>query len=219
MDAMKTQNDRAKAITLFREALAIDSHHEDSLYYLGLCLAETGDTEAALAQLHKLRTLNPSSHRAWQQWGVIRASTSQRAADLESAQSALERAHALNPEETGALLALGEVLLMRGDLINAEKQLARACMTNPRASNGQFIRAFIAWQRNDFGAAKSLLEKTRAALVPDSQPKGSTSEGDVKRKHHIDATPLAGFSENWNGIADPATAFVALEAFLNPANR
>jgi enediyne biosynthesis protein E4 len=215
MDAMKTENDRAKAITLFRQALTIDSHHEDSLYYLGLCLAETGDTDAALAQLDKLRALNPSSHRAWQQWGVIRASTSHRAADLESAQSALERAHALNPEETGALLALGEVLLMRGDLTEAEKQLARACATNPRAINGQFVRAYIAWKRNDPGSAKSLLDKTRAALGPDWQPKGSTAEGDVKRKQHIDATPLARFSENWNGASDPATAFGALDKLLH----
>jgi type 1 glutamine amidotransferase/Tfp pilus assembly protein PilF len=219
MDAMKTENDRAKAITLFRQALAIDSHHEDSLYYLGLCLAEAGETEAALAQLDQLRTVNPSSHRAWQQWGVIRASTSRRAADLKSAQSALERAHALNPEETGALLALGEVLLMRGDLTTAEQQLTRACMTNPRAINGQFLRGYLAWKRNDSEGAKAFLEKTRAALGPDWQPKGSTSEGDVKRKHHINASPLARFAENWNGINDPATAFAALDTFLNPTDR
>ena len=212
---MKTENDRVKAIGLFREALAIDPRHEDSLYYLGLCLAETGDTESALNELNKLRTLNPSSHRAWQQWGVIRASTSRLAAHLESASAALERAHALNPEETGALLALGEVLLMRGDIPHAEQQLARGCMTNPRAINGQFLRAYIAWKRSDFGSAKSLLEKTRAALGPDWQPKGSTAEGDVKRKQHVDATPLARFSESWDGVCDPTTAFVSLDAFLS----
>lgn len=215
MDAMKTENDRPKAIGLFREALAIDPHHEDSLYYLGLCLAETGDTEAALAELNKLRTFNPSGHRAWQQWGIIRASTSRRAADLEAASAALQRAHALNPEETGALLALGEVLLMRGDVANAEQHLARGCMTNPRAINGQFLRAYIAWKRNDFANAKSLLEKARVALGPDWQPKGTTAEGDVKRKQHVDATPLAQFSDNWNGVCDPATAFVSVDAFLS----
>jgi hypothetical protein len=39
MNAMKVENDNPKAIALFREAFALNPSHEDSHYYLGLCLA------------------------------------------------------------------------------------------------------------------------------------------------------------------------------------
>ena len=103
---------------------------------------------------------------------------------------------------------------MRGDLEKADQQLARACMTNPRAVAGLFLRGYIAWKNVDHVAAKSFLDKTRAALGPDWKPKGATSEGDVNRKQHVEATPLARFPDQWNGISDPATAFAKLDEFL-----
>lgn len=74
MAAMKVEKDNRKAIGLFREALALNPAHEDSRYYLGHCLAGEGDPEAALAELAELQRINPASHRAWQQWGILRAS-------------------------------------------------------------------------------------------------------------------------------------------------
>lgn len=214
MNAVKIDQDPLKAIPLLRQALAIDPKHEDSLYYLGLCLAETGDPASALTQLGELKQVNPSSHRAWQQWGIVQASAAKTSADLQAAEAALERAHSLNPEETGALLALGEVLLMEGNLSASEQRLAAGCVTNPKAVNGFFLRAYIAWKHDDAPAAKSLLEKTRAALGPDWQPKGATSEGDVKRKQHVEATPLSRFVDEWDGVSDPTRAFAKLDAFL-----
>jgi tetratricopeptide (TPR) repeat protein len=219
MNAMKIDKDTPTAISLFRQALAIDPKHEDSLYYLGLCLAETGDASGALVQLGELKRINPSSHRAWQQWGIIQASAAQNPAELESAAVALERAHSLNPEETGALLALGEVLLMENELAGAEQRLAAGCMTNPKAVNGFFLRAYIAWKHGDVATATSLLEKARAALGPDWQPKGATSEGDVKRKQHVEATPLSRFVDEWDGVCAPARAFVRLDPFLQTIPR
>lgn len=55
MDAMKVERDHLKAIRLFREAIALNPQHEDSRYYLGLCLASQGDTEGALAALEGLQ--------------------------------------------------------------------------------------------------------------------------------------------------------------------
>jgi len=214
MDAMKLEQDNAKAIGLFREAIAFNPEHEDSRYYLGLCLASQGDTTGALAALAELQQLNPQSHRAWQQWGVLRALAAVNDADLVAAEQALERAHRLNPEETGALLVLGEVALLRGDLKLADERLAAATHTNPKAVGGFFLRGYLAWKRGDDGAAKRCLEQTRAALGPDWQPAGATSEGDVKRKQHVEKTPLAPFWETWNGDIQAARAFAALEARL-----
>lgn len=215
MNAMKVEKDNVKAIAFFRKALAIDPQHEDSRYYLGLCLAGQDDADGAIAQLEELQRINPQSHRAFQQGGVLRAMFAKTDADLEGAEKSLQRAHSLNPEETGALLALGEVSLLRGDRVKADERLSAACRTNPKAVGGFFLRGYLAWQRGDDAGARKLLEETRAALGKDWQPKGSTSEGDVKQKQHVETTPLARFWENWSGESEPTKSFAKLDSFLN----
>lgn len=218
MDAMKVRGDNAAAIPLFREAIALNPQHEDARYYLGLCLAGQGDTAGALAALAELQQLNPQSHRAWQQWGVIRALAASSDADLAAAETALLRAHSLNPEETGALLVLGEVALLRGDLKLAEERLRAVTRTNHRSVGGHFLLGYLAWRRGDASAARALLEETRQALGPDWQPKGATSEGDVRRRQHVEKTPLTTYWEAWDGVIEPARAFAAMHRRLRPQN-
>lgn len=213
MNAMKVEQDNAKAVRLFREAIALDPRHEDSRYYLGLCLAGMGDDTGALAELEALQRINPQSHRAWQQWGVVRAVLARSAADYADAERALDRAHALNPEETGVLLLLGELALLQGREDLAASRLESATRTNPRATGGFFLRGYLAWKRGDAVAARELLGQARATLGAEWQPKGSTSEGDVQRKQHVERTPLARFWEAWNGGNDPGSAYEALEAW------
>ncbi|MBI4326582.1 MAG: VCBS repeat-containing protein [Chloroflexi bacterium] len=214
MNALKVEKDIPKAIQLFREALELDPRHEDSRYYLGQCLAAQGDAAGALAQLEELTRINPQSHRGFQQWGTLRAVFAETEADLAAAEKSLEQAHSLNPEETGALLVLGEVALLRHDLAKAEQRLADACATNPKAVAGFFLRGYLAWKRGDQAGAEEWLRKTREALGQDWKPQGSTSEGDVQQKQHAEKTPLTRFWERWDGVADPAKSFAALDAFL-----
>ncbi len=217
MNAMKVEKDNAKAITLFREALALNPAHEDSLYYLATCLASQGDTDGALSQLAELKRVNAQSQRAFAQWGTLRAMTAKSAADLQAAEESLGRAHAINPEETGALLVLGEVALLRGDVKLADERLAAACRTNPKAVGGFFLRGYLAWKRGDGTSAKNLLEEARVALGKEWQPKGASSEGDVKKKQHVEITPLSHFWEDWDGSAEPAASFAGLHQHLNSA--
>ena len=214
MNAMKVEKDNAKAAALFRQALTLDPAHEDSLYYLAACLAGQGDTEGALAQLAELKRLNSQSQRAFAQWGTLRALSAKSAADLEAAETSLARAHAINPEETGALLVLGEVALLRGNATLADERLAAACRTNPKAVGGFFLRGYLAWKRGDEASAKKFLEDTRTALGKEWQPRGATSEGDVKKKQHVENTPLTHFWESWDGSTEPARSFAKLDASL-----
>lgn len=214
MDVLKVEHDHGRAAALFREAIALNPAHEDSRYYLGLCLASQGDVDGALAVLAGLQELNPQSHRAWQQWGVFRAIFARSGADLAAAEQALQRAHDLNPEETGALLVLGEVALLRGDRQLADERLAAATRTNPKAVGGFFLRGYLAWKRGDAPAAHRFLELTRGALGPDWQPKGATSEGDVKRQQHLETSPLANCWRRWDGTLDPAAVFADLDRRL-----
>src|SRR6185369_14595943 len=113
---------------------------------------------------------------------TLRAMSATSDEQLAEADNSLERAHALNPEETGALLVLGEISLLRNQPAKAVERLSAACRTNPRAAGGFFLRAYIAWKQADPEQAKSLLAETHRALGPDWQPKGTTAEGDVKKK-------------------------------------
>ena len=214
MNAMKVEKDNPKAIQLFRAALELNPQHEDSRYYLGTCLASQGDVSGALAELAELIRINPSSHRGHQQWGTLRALFATNDVELLAAENSLETAHALNPEETGALLVLGEIALLRGDVAKANERLTAACRTNPRVTGGFFLRGYLAWKTGDALRAPALLAEARGTLGKDWQPKGTTAEGDVQQKQHVETTPLSRFWERWDGLSEPGKTFATLDNFL-----
>jgi hypothetical protein len=219
MRALKVEKDLPRAVALLREALGYDPTHEDSRYYLATSLAAQGDVEGALAELDTLRRGNADSHRAWARWGVLRALTARSAADLTAAEQSLARARAVNPEETGALLAQGEVALLQGDRARAEARLDEVCATNPRSTGGLFLLGYVHWKRGDEAGAAALLARTRASLKPDWKPRGTTAEGDVTRQAHEDLTPLSRFVEDWNGSERPSDAYAELDRFLAGRSR
>ena len=149
----------------------------------------------------------------------MRALSAKSPSDLQAAEESLARAHAINPEETGALLVLGEVALLRGDTRLADERLAAACRTNPKAVGGFFLRGYLAWKRGDNIAATKFLEDTRTALGKEWQPKGATSEGDVKQKQHVEKTPLTPFWDGWDGSVESARAFAKLDERLQAGFR
>jgi tetratricopeptide (TPR) repeat protein len=210
MHALKVEGDHAKAAEQFRRALALDARHEDARYYLANCLAAAGDIEGALVQLDELMRLNPQSHRARVRWGRLRASSARSAGDLAAAESALTAAHRINPEETGALLLLGEIALLRGDHSAAGERFEAVRRTNPRAARALFLLGYLAWRRGNDPVAKERLAQARAALGPDWKPQGTTAEGDVHRQAHEDATLLAEAWQGWDGAPEPDRAFAPL---------
>ena len=108
---------------------------------------------------------------------------------------------------------------MQGDLHEAERHFSLACRTNPRATGGFFLRAYIAWEQGKEGKARELLDKARATFREEWKPKGTTSEGDVERKMHTNFTPLSEFWENWDGVADPEGTFAGLHARLHGSRK
>jgi len=214
MNAIKIEGDREAAIGHFRKALALNPVHEDSLYYLSNCLVSQGDVAEAAELLEELIRVNPSSHRGYKSLGIVRAAAARSRADMDEAAKLLEKALAVNPEETGALLALGEIALMLGDPETAEARLELANRTNPQAVGGYFLRGYVAWKEGDDGRARELLGRAREALGPEWTPEGMTSEGDVRSAMHVDATPLSRFWEGWDGETEPEAAFAELDLEL-----
>jgi len=213
--AMKVENDLDKAIDLFKKALTFNPAHEDSLHYLGQCLMMKGNLEEALETFEKLIKVNPSSHRGYLQVGFLRARTSRTPGDLLAAETALERALAVNPEETGVLLLLGEIDLMQGELEKAEKRFAWVCRSNPRSAAAFYLRGYIAWKSGDRVSAHDFLSRALQTKNQDKKPEGSTSEGDVRLKMHSEASLLSSFVENLDGkSANLENAYAALDEYL-----
>jgi tetratricopeptide (TPR) repeat protein len=219
MRAFEVERNLPRAAALFREALTFDPTHEDARYYLAATLAAQGDVEGALGEYEALTRINPQSHRGFARWGTLRAATARTPRDLAAAEAALMQAYRLNPEETGALLTLGEISLMRRQPALAAERLRAACRTNARAVGGLFLLGYLRWKQGDADGARDELAQARRALGPDWKPAGATAEGDVAGAARPDATPLSRFWQAWDGGEAPAQAYATLDQFLRKLAR
>jgi enediyne biosynthesis protein E4 len=215
MDAIKREGDLDKGMRYLGQALALDPDHEDSRYYLAQCLWAEGRTAEALQQLDEMRRRSPGSHRAHRQWAAFAASVATTEAELDAAEAAAQRALEINGEETGALLLLGEIALLQNRVELAGERFALACRTNPKAVDGFFLQAFIAWRQGHTQRARELLARAAEARGRDWKPEGAAAEGDVAARLHREETPLARFWRQWDGHTEgPAASFAPLTAHL-----
>ncbi len=214
MDALKRERDIPKATHLLREAVVLNPAHEDSRYYLANCLFAQGDTQGALEQLDELVRMNPQSHRGYQRKGLLLAASAGSLTQLGAAEESVGRALALNPEETGTLLLLGEIALVKGDRNTAERRLELACRTNPRATGGYFLRGYLAWRSNDLARARDLLVSAANSRGKDWKPAGAVAEGDVRGRMYAEGSILSSFWEGWNGSLEPDTVYTPVKTAL-----
>lgn len=214
MDAMKREHNCGNAVPLFLEALTINPQHEDSHYYLANCLATLGNISEAIAELDALAQINPQNHRAFQRKGELLAASATSRVQLEAARQALNSALALNSEETGTLILLGEVLLAEGKSKEAEQDFAHACLANPHAASAWFLRGYIAWRKRDLSQAKAMLVAVRIARGHDWKPAGSVLEGDVHRRMYSESGFLNVFEQQWDGGEDPTRAYAQLNTYM-----
>ena len=212
--AMKVDRELDQAIGLFRQALFLDPKHEDARFFLATCLASRGELNEAIGELRTLIDINPRSHRALKQLGLLTVETARSRDDLRAALALLDRALQLNLEETGVLLAMGETHLLLGELDSAGQCLSHATQTNHQADGGFFLLGYIAWKRGDAEQARTMLRRTAEARGPDWKPKGATAEGDVSARQHVDLLPLTRFHNAWDGPSEPEAAFGELDEYL-----
>jgi hypothetical protein len=178
-----------------------------------------GRQQGRITELEVLTRIDPSSHRAWPRRRVLLAATAETPAEFAAAESSIQRAQSLNPEETGTQLLLAEIALLRGDLSAAGRCFHNACQANPRAAGGLYLGAYVSWKQHDKTASANLLAAAKKALGPEWKPKGSVSEGDVRRRMDRDAGLLASFWQAWPGSVEPDSAFGKLDAYLQSRRR
>ena len=103
----------------------------------------------AIENLERLIRVNAQSHRGLSRLGTLLALEARSPEELGPAVELLARSRAVNPEETGSLLLIGEIGLLRNELKTAEQRLSWACRTNPRAVGGFFLRAYLSWREGN----------------------------------------------------------------------
>jgi Flp pilus assembly protein TadD len=182
---LRIAGDFAGAAALYRTLLEIHPDHEDSLYYLGNCLVELGREKEALAQFERLAQVNPRSNRCFMQIGRIRLPGGDPALDsLELAEQAFQRSLAINQEESGPLVQLGVVALLRGDLELADERLRKAAVLNLKSVEARYLRAWVQYRRGDAAAARALLAEAQQ-LAKGAKPVTALpaviGEGDTKK--------------------------------------
>jgi len=179
--ARRRKRDLNGAVASYREALRLRPQHEDSLYYLGNCQLERRAYGEALEAYRQLVAVNPEgSSRGYMQWALVRASLQADAPrDLDEAERLFARALRVDPD-SGAVLGLAEVALLRGDVSRARTWLERADVENPMSVAVPYLRGYLALRRGARLEAWRFFEnavrrgETKKATVTWSE------EGDVK---------------------------------------
>jgi Flp pilus assembly protein TadD len=178
--ALRIAGDCDGAARAYRQALSLNPKHEDALYYLGQCLQAQGQTEEAHRSFEALVAVNPESARGHLALGAL-ALARAGGPDLPEAEARFARAHAINKEESGAMLHLGEIALVRDDAAQARHWLQSARRTNPKSVEAILLLGYLDWQSGDRQAAAARCAEAAGAAVVPAPAQGASSEGDRRK--------------------------------------
>ena len=171
----------AEARDAYSRALELNPRHEDALYYLGNMQVELGHYLEALAAWQRLVQVNPASARGHSRLGDLYLCADPGAPrDLSRSEAEFRRAAEINREETGPLLRLGELALIRGDRVGAKSYLDAVIGSHAGSVEAHWLKGYLAWKQARPEDAAALLRQSvvlahRSQIV--AQPSG---EGDTK---------------------------------------
>ena len=161
-------------------ALDLNSRHEDAIYYLGNMYLELSRFKEAEEWWLKLVEVNPRNSRGYSQLGDLYLSSDE-LFDIDKAESASREALKINKEETGPLLSLGEVMLVRGKLEEAASYFSAVTVSNFKSIEAYFFGGYVAWKKGDAAKANDLFAQAVKYSKPqDNKPGKVEGEGDTK---------------------------------------
>lgn len=208
--AARVARQARRAADAYDRALALNPTHEDALYYVGSMRFELGAFTGAERAWSKLLAVNPSSARTHSQLARLHICIDAGSLyDLDAAAQHLNRAHEINKEELGPLLLLGEVALMRGDLLEAQRHLTTVLRTHAENATAHFYVGYFAWKRQDMPLAREEFRRAASSMSSVSaradtgvaSARTGEREGDTKRG----VTPLRSDGERCNQLRSLST--------------
>lgn len=174
--------DYPKALDNYLRALEIDSTHLNTLYHLGNVRLALGQYGPALRSWQNLLALHRSSARAHSRLGDVYScrEKNNRHYRLDEATQHYREASALNREETGPLLKLAKIDLIREHWSEARQRLEDVTSSNFRSAEAFFLSSYLDWRADLREKAGKSLDKSVALHTGDaSQPK-NIGEGETK---------------------------------------
>jgi tetratricopeptide (TPR) repeat protein len=178
---LRLQGQWEQAAEGYKRALELNDKHEDALYYLGNMYLELSRVKEAEETWKKLAEVNPKNSRAYVQLGRLYLSSDE-FFDIDKAEIAAKEALRINKEETGPVLFLGEVNLIRGQLDAAASYFDAVTASNFKSIEAYFLGGYIAWKKGDKKTAmKSFLEAAKLSKPPDVSNEKVSGEGDTKK--------------------------------------
>jgi len=169
-----------QAAKSYRQALDLNGQHEDALYYLGNMYLELSRYGEAEESWKKLVQINPNNSRAFLQLGSLYLS-SEEFFDIDKAERACLESLKLNKEETGPVLFLGEVHLIRGQLEVAASDFEAVSASNFKSKEAYFLGGYIAWKKGNVMKARELFSQAVKYSKPlDNSADQVIGEGDTK---------------------------------------
>lgn len=202
----RAAGDMDAAVLAYAAALQLRPAHEDSLYYLGHCHLARGDRAMAIKAWEQLVEVNPEgSSRGYMQLGLAHAPLEPAApVDLAIAARYFRRALDVDPD-SGALLGLGEVALLRGDWREAAEALGRANDDNAMSLAAPYLLGYLAFRRGDQAAAWSFFQTAVSRAEVKKPAVKWTEEGDLKADPALRWRALARqsvFGAHWLRVRD-----------------
>lgn len=179
--AARGRADFGAAADRYRRALALNPRHEDSLFYLSVCLEELGKYAEAAASLRQLIEINPESNRAFSQLGDLLATLAPGAMpDFDAAAAAFSRNKEINYEESGPFLRLGLLELARGNMAKARESFSVAA--GGGGPEGTFLLGLTDYlDRRDAAAVRTFVQVLEANEREKAvSGRGVFSEGDIQ---------------------------------------
>jgi tetratricopeptide (TPR) repeat protein len=212
----------------YRNALALNDRHEDALYYLGNMCVELGEFKTAEDAWQRLALVNPHSARAHLQLGNLYLDFAQKDFfNVERAEEEFQKALKINQEETGPVLRLGHIALIRGDLPAAQHYFDAVIGSNFKSVEAHFLNGYIAWKTGNGSKASQLFREATKYSQAEKPVQGVLSEGDTKsgRAHTLPETSkrrtlFQPYFGDWAGMEEASASkqmqdrYQKLEGFL-----
>ncbi len=164
----------------YRKALKLNDRHEDGLYYLGNMYLELSEYKEAEKCWEKLVEINPRNSRGFRQLANIYL-ISDELFDIGKAETACREALKLNKEETGPMLSLGEVMLIKGRMDEAAADFSSVTGSNFKSIEAYFLGGYVAWRKGRILEARELFGQAVKYSQPhDHKAAKVIGEGDTK---------------------------------------
>ena len=165
-DAYLKKGNVEKAEENYLLALATQKDNPDAMLGLAKVSQKRGDARAALDYLAKARELAGNTPELRYKVGVAALALGA----FDDAQTDLEQAVKLKPDDPLYLIALGAAWLKKSDLIVAEQIFRRALQLQPQNSQAEMYLGYVLYKQKKFSEARGYLEKTIKAdsTVPES---------------------------------------------------